>query len=340
MPKLTGVLQMCTSDSALKQVDAIRNTLANLNDEGKPFHTMTQVRFFRNHRNIRFFGAIHEELRVNSGIPVGMDAMEITILHTGYQQSIYRGTDKLDRNISMIRNEIVKNPGSYQLKAYLADALYEKGDNDSREEALMVYKEVADSEEKVHGMLSRNAFSKVIATHIVNGDLIAAEEYSQRALKTMPEYIDFYVFLNEIQYKTERYSDAWKSIRTAEELFEKYALSQPNALVNNPFHLFYALCVTAVKLEDAQNAVKYATLALKEDKTRVDVLGPLLAALKNFGNTDDLEILAFLEKLYDFNSPKDKVFLARVANSLVLLGLRDLIMSRITQEERAMMSGE
>jgi len=338
VPKLVEILKMCSNDVKFKHYDFIRTPLANLDDEGKPFHTMTQVRFIRNNRNIFYSGSIHESLNIESKNSEILELDNVTILHTGYQQSVYKGTDKLDRNIEMISREVEKDPDNMQLKAYLADSIYEKPDEESKKKALAIYKEVTDSEQIVHAMLGRNAFIKIISSYILSGDIVIAEEYTHRAIERMPEYIDFYALLNEIQFKTGRYSDAWDSIRMAEALFEKYGATQSNTIIDKPSLLFRALCLCAVKLEDAENAVKYATLALREDKMQVDLLGPLLGVLKHFSNTPDIEVLGFLEKLYDFENMHDKVFLARVANSLELLDLRDMIMARITPEEVAFMS--
>ena len=338
MPKLMEMLKLFTNDSEYKRYNIIRTSLVNVNDEGKPFHTMTQNRFIRNNCGIEYVGAIHEMLTSRQKAPELIEATEITILHSGYSQSVYKETDKLDRNIEMIRREVKQHPENLEMKAYLADSLDVRPDEESKNESLELYREVADSDIIVHSMLGRNAFMKVIANFIVEGDLHNAEKYVRRAIERLPEYMDFYALKNEILYKTERYTEAWESIRTCEKLFEQYGATQPNGLIEKPVKLFTAMYLTAVQLNDAQNAVKYATLALKEDKMQAGTLGPLLMALKHFGNATDNEIFGFLEGLYDFNEMRDKVFLARVANSVELLDIRDRIMERITPEERAYMA--
>jgi len=336
-PKLMEYLQLCTNNSSFAHIDVLRSQLVNLDDEGKPFHAMTHIRFIRNHRNIHYTGAIHEALTADAEQLEMLEMPDVTILHTGYQRNVYESTDKLDRNIEMIRRELEKNPGLMN-KAYLADSLIEKTDDASKAEALMLYKEIADSDERIPDMLERNAFLRTVAVFLDAGEMVNAELYTRKALELMPDFIDFNMLMNEILYKIGRYAEAWESIKTAEELFEKHALHQPNAVINEPVQLFNALCLTAVKLDDTQNAVKYATLVLKEDKMRPHTLGPLLMTLKRFGNTEDDEILAFIEKLYDFGNPRDKVFLARVANSVELFGLRDMVLARITSEERMAMA--
>ena len=338
MPKLMDMLHIFMNDSGFRKFNIIRTSLVNLDDEGKPFHTMTQNRFIRNNCGIQYTGAIHESLTSVLKEPELIEALEISVLHTGYQQSVYMETDKLDRNISMIRREIEQNPNNLEMKAYLADSLDVRKDETSQKESLSLYKEVADSSQVVHGMLGRNAFVKVVSNFILKGDLDNAEKYILRAIERQPEYMDFYALKNEIMFKTGRYAEAWESIKTCEELFEKYGAIQSNAIVEEPVKLFAALYLTAVKMEDPENAVKYATLALKEDKMQEGTLGPLMMTLKHFGNTPDLEIMEFLEKLYDFDNMRDKVFLARVANAVELFDLRNMIMARITPEEVAYMS--
>ena len=337
MPKVIETLQLYTNNADYKGYDFIRMSLVNLNDEGKPFHTMTQSRFFRNNRNIYYTGAIHENLNIDSKDSKIADLTEISILHTGYQQSVYKETGKLNRNVEMIAREVERAPEDMQLKAYLADSLFEMPDEESKKAAIDIYKQVVDSEQSIHHMLGRNAFIKVISSCILDGNLDIAERYAHRAIEKIPDCIDFHSLLNEIEYKTGRYAEAWRSIRMAETLFEKYGATQPNTIIGDPSTLFRALCLSAVKLEDAENAVKYATLALREDRMQPELLGPLLGTLKQYSNAPDIEIIQLLEKLYDFSNPRDKVFLARVANSIELFSLRDMIMARITPEEVAYM---
>ena len=335
---LMDMLRTLTNDSGFLHYNIIRTSLVNLDDQGKPFHTMSQNRFIRNHCGIYYVGAIHESLASRLKTPELIETNEISILHTGYQQSVYNETDKLDRNIGMIRREIEQHPENLEMKAYLADSLDVRGDEDSKREAFELYKEVTDSDGEVHSMLGRNAFMRIVSGFIVDKEFEDAEKYARRAIVRMPEYMDFYLLLSEIQYKTDRYTEAWESIKTAEGLFEKYGASQPNTIIGNPIKLFNAVYLTAIKLEDSQNAIKYAALALKEDKMQAGTLGPMIYTLKNYDNASDMEILGLLEKIYDFNDMRDKVFLARIANSVELIDLRDIIMSRITPEERAFMA--
>jgi len=96
----------------------IENTLNDNSYNASIKHRYTRI--FRNDRRIRFTGKIHEQVRSSieeSGYSI-FDS-DIRIFHSGYSEI---SEQKLERNISMLRQEVSSNPGDPWYKYHLAES--------------------------------------------------------------------------------------------------------------------------------------------------------------------------------------------------------------------------
>lgn len=94
-------------------------------------HYMT--RLFPRHPDLRFVGAIHEELRPASPTlgTIVMQAPMVRLLHYGYEPEVYRARGKDERNMRLLEQELEQNPDSarlmyYVLQQHVAQRRYEQ----------------------------------------------------------------------------------------------------------------------------------------------------------------------------------------------------------------------
>lgn len=107
-----------------------------------PVMTHRYTRIFRNKKNIRYVGRIHEQIRPsieNSGYKV--IESDITIIHTGYQNT---NKDKLLRNLKLLELEVSESPNDKWLKYHLGETHFSIG---NFEQAYEIYQNCVDSEE-------------------------------------------------------------------------------------------------------------------------------------------------------------------------------------------------
>jgi len=298
---------------------AINCPWVQLDDQGKPFGIDEQVRLFRNVPSVRYVGKIHEKLSLEVANVVR--AENISIMHTGYSRAAYTDTDKAERNVEMIRAEIVGRPDELDLKVYLADALRGKAREDGPEkgavseaEAEALYAQVAGSNGPVDPMLNKKAHMYTVEKHIVYGEnLWESERLCERALAVFPGDMDFEYYLARIMNKKGNFQKAREILEKCEgKLVDAAAIYKSDLLSVKPMLMYEEMLYASQGLDDTAGAIKYATMVLMEDKTNKEILSPYIATLLNHGTSED-EVIELFGKMYDMGDPNDLLVIARAA---------------------------
>jgi hypothetical protein len=144
------------------------------------------------------------------------------------------------------------------------------------------------------------------------------------------------------------YGEAWTQYLKCEELLKAQHLSTSFHITSNPRELFFNMLKTAQKQEDKGKVIRCATLLLKEDRYQEGILIPFLRDLKSAGTEEgtkaaegaDERIFRILERLYDMNRLKDKLFLLRCAKDAGNAGLSVMLLGSVTPEEWAWIRAE
>ena len=84
-------------------------------------------RIFKKNANLKYFGNVHEELRVvkkdGYEIPFNL-SLDISIMHDGYTHEVLTEKNKLNRNLELLKKMLVKEPENFRwLFFYLRDGL-------------------------------------------------------------------------------------------------------------------------------------------------------------------------------------------------------------------------
>lgn len=103
----------------------IINYLGNDDEGATSEHLYTRI--FRNHRDIRYKGSIHEQIADSIEL-LGLELIQsnIEIYHYGY---IKASDDKISRNREMLMKELEKNPDDSWLMFHLAETEFSGGRN-------------------------------------------------------------------------------------------------------------------------------------------------------------------------------------------------------------------
>jgi len=318
--EMMAALKKIHSEPKLRdQTLAVNCTWVQLDDKGMPFGIDEQTRLFRNVPSVRYVGKIHERLSLVRENVVRSD--KFSIMHTGYSRTAYTETDKAERNISMLRKELEQRPDELDLKVYLADSLRAKAREDGPElgkvseaEAAVLYAAVAASDGIAESTLYKKAHMYTIEWSLANGRSVPeCEALCVRALSKFPGDLDLeYYYARVLRNKGDLHR-AWELLQKCEaKLLKTTALHESDLVSTKPLVLFVEMVYTAEGLGDVAGTIKYATMVLMEDKTITEILGPFIATLLKH-NTPDDDVIALLMKIYDFNDPKDMIFIARAA---------------------------
>jgi glycosyltransferase involved in cell wall biosynthesis len=289
--------------------------IVNLTDDGQAGSVLSQERAFRNPA-FKYVGAIHEHLIPVKAHTAHLQVVcnDINIFHTGYTFAAYSATHKLDRNVEMLRRELDSKPDDPDAMAYLADSLLVRNRSASdRAEAKRLYTASLLGEKPMHGGVKLNSYSKFLQLcRKIDPDLYyrAAEQ----AVNDFPGVGTFNLYYGTILYSKGDYDRAWEYLRKAEDFLKGRDVMNTQDMLYQAFTLFEHLLKCAEARNDRQAMIKYAVLVLREDKSQLGVLGPLIEMFRQSGAGDGA-ILDVLRKIYDFKNPRDVITAAKGAEA-------------------------
>ncbi|MEG2350340.1 MAG: hypothetical protein RSB57_07515, partial [Hungatella sp.] len=319
----------------------IRSAMLCLQDDGTVLGSYVQDRIFRNMNRLRYHNRIHEALGLPKGAHDSMifyDAIDqLTIIHTGYADRVYRETDKAERNIRLLQMDLQEDPNNVMLLYYLGDSLNSSG---RREEADVVYYRAVEL--------------GIEHMHQNTGSLILYHLMANLYLRNNPEeetqLLNLY---NQAQHLEKGFPDfnyimgLWFERRGEWEQVSVYFeqalldLDSYDGLcplnISGGLHQVYAMLAFASMNGQINQAaaVKYAIMSLRLEKYQGDCLKILLFLLKDDPGEDAQAsgTLRILRGLYDFNLLKDKLVIHRCAQVAGFSNLADQIQQLLTDEE-------
>ena len=305
---------------------ALNCNLINVDDNGKAMSIYDAMRIFKNDQSIRYEGRIHERLTVNSENVVWSD--ELSVIHTGYSESSMKETNKIDRNIKLLRKAIALDENNLALKVYLADSLKMKEDKESQEEAEGYFAEAIEHGiDKIFYKLRVKAYIHFMNKYVNDPTKHEkCEELCNRALSEFPGSLDFKYFLASLMNYRGDYREVWDMLRVEEEQFSSGKSTGISHHVQaDPTMLYSQLLLAAQGLGNMDEVIKYAKLILGTDKTRQDVLSPLIALMLGQDGSGEA-LLNLLSEIYDMNDPNDLLIIARAAKTCGAIEFAGLIM--------------
>jgi len=314
------------------KISAVSCMLVNLDDTGRQMTRSGILRVFRNSPAIRFIGRIHEQITVGVNDIVHTD--EVAIYHTGYSESAHMDTGKAQRNIALLREEIVASPDNLDLKAYLANSLSMGTDKESQSEAENLFGEILGSKElgRVNKVLRIKMYIYLISKNMHDtGKLADCEGICRKALVAFPGSLDFEYFLAVVLSRKGEYDMAWELLTGCEaKLISGAGIDDSIMIPADPVILLSQMILTAKNMGDIENVVLYSTHVLTLDKTRMSVLSPCIATLLHYGVSED-ESIELLSNIYDFSDSDDARFVADAATNCGAAGFaeRIILMSRL-----------
>jgi glycosyltransferase involved in cell wall biosynthesis len=289
--------------------------IVNLKDDGQAGSVVPQERVFSNPA-FKYVGAIHEHLApVKAGVNyVPVRCNDINIFHTGYTTAAYTETNKLERNIEMLRHELELKPDDPDAMAYLADALLVR--NSSRSdlrEARQLYTQSLLGEKSMSGSIKMNSYPKFLLLSRKT-DLDLFYRVAEHAVNDFPTIGTFNLNYGVALYLKGDYDRSWEYLRKAEDFLKSNNVMVVQDMLYHTVMLFAYLLKCAEARNDKQAMIRYAVLTLREDKSQIGVLGPLIGMFQQNG-TDDDAILDVLGKIYNFENPKDVITAAQGAEA-------------------------
>ena len=313
-----GVMAAIDDDS---EAEAVRVTIVNVDEDDnmREMQRFMNVRVFRNRRNIRYVGAVHENVMVvddDAGDAKNVRAVDephrLLVTHTGYSSG--RMAAKTKRNFAMLKREIEANGGVPQPHhyRYLADSYIGMGEY---ENALDFAVKAIKLPVQAIGSSSDMYYDALICMEALDAPLVerlSLAEEARREYGGLPDYHAEAGMIYELMGEHER---ARENIERAEtvaangDLNDKHEASHYGDVRARALAM---LSMANVKLGDMQDGLKTATESLKENRYNEDALDAYADALAADGETGLAELLEKICGFFD-ETESDLVFLSRWA---------------------------
>ncbi|CAB1128035.1 Glycosyl transferase family 2 [Candidatus Hydrogenisulfobacillus filiaventi] len=112
--------------------DAYNLRVVSLADRSENISEALVSRLFRADPRIRYTGAIHEQI-IPSVTAAGLrlDVLNVRILHYGYLTQVVRARDKVQRNLSLLKALVRRQPGDAYARWQLAQTYLQAGEYDT-----------------------------------------------------------------------------------------------------------------------------------------------------------------------------------------------------------------
>jgi glycosyltransferase involved in cell wall biosynthesis len=322
----------------IEKPHAVRSLLVNLDDKGQIFSTGTQERIFCNIPTVRYQNRIHESLHKLDGRDlIIVDASkELVIYHTGYTRQTYNETNKLERNIRILRSELEEQPENYNALSYLGDSLFAMEIFDEAEQA---YLRVISNGNKVPSEARKEAaFSNYFKLKYLN-DSGCEKELSDIYKKAKaygcksPDLEYWYGFW---YYKNENKKNAAIYFEKALDMLDHYHGISFLDISSGLTEVYQMLFCAYREFGQISEMLRYGVLALRSDLYLMPILQEIICRLKNEEGVmpTGVSTLNFLMKLYNPLSLKNKMFLLKASNLADFPALADLVYEMFSEEEK------
>ena len=318
-----------------REINVIRTGLANLDEKGAAGVIAQQDRVFRNMKNLRYAGRIHEAMQLSGSraYPYLNASGELIIFHTGYTQEVYEETGKLERNISMLEKELEENPHNAATLAYLGDSYMTMKQFDKAKEyfhkAVSYGMENRDQGEDVKLHVLRSIIL-LLSLHAMESD--PAQEDAVRELHR--QYTEVY----SVYPDGDCFFGMWlyQNGQSALAKMREYDGNVP-LYMNGSLKLVYVqLADCCRQMGDDQETVRNCILSLGVDKYYTEPLVMLLGLLKaeageaaSAGGTWGL-----MSKLYNLTALKDQMAVLKGAKLTEFKALEERVYNAMPPQQR------
>ncbi len=271
------------------------------------------VRAFRGHNKIRFFGAIHEQPlnKDNTLYAADITDYSLVIYHTGYSSVLL--PEKVNRNLEILKNEIANN-NITNLTYYYMSSIYNNLNNPEEsikyallalrypgfEKTIMAYQPYVFLIDNMLKLKDKYTFEEI-------------EKYINEAITRFSTHPEIWYVIGNARKEQGDYTAAIESYRKALECNRNFEL-----LLNNNFParldlVYFYLAELLQKTDEPVQALDYYVESLKVNKYSFDTVKGLYELIKN---QEPVDIILFLNSIYDKKNKNDLVFLNTVMADL------------------------
>jgi len=266
-------------------------------------------RLFRNRRDYRFRGAIHEQivdviLEKNKKARYQI-AEDLVIYHYGYLDRQIQEKDKKNRNLALLRQELVQDPDNRLLRYHYGVELYR---------AERYLDAVAELLKAADGIDPQTIYLPKLLRYLVLAYYAAqmpaqALEIVQLGLNLFPDYADLYYYGGLINCEQKNYGQAYEFFQKALAMPEQPAYYASFSGVRG-FRCAYQLGQLAEIFLDEEKALHYYITSLQDNPAFTPALEAITRLLKPREEPEYAR--SCLEQLFEFCTPQANLLIGQI----------------------------
>lgn len=261
------------------------------------------LRVFKNDKNIRYKGKIHEvPYKNNDFVYSYIDKNdELEIYHTGYGSEFSKF--KFERNLELLEQEINDGTANDRTYFHLSDCYL--GVN--KPELCIKYSRLyLQTQKEAFGFNSRIYSNLIESMMQIKEEKTKIFDEIKNSIDKFPCHPEFYRLLGRYYYEIEGYEKALISFEKAIELNDKYNNVEVNTFPNQLFSVYFTIGIIYEYKNNYVKATEFFINSLLKRKNNYVVFEKLIAVLSR-EKTED--ILWVLKTIYNENDEEDIKFI-------------------------------
>jgi len=266
-------------------------------------------RLFRNRKDYRFRGAIHEQIAdvilEKNNKAVYRIAEEIVIIHYGYLDRQIDEKDKKNRNLRIIQKELEENPENRLLRYHYGVELF-------RAER---YREAAEELTRAaNGIDPGTIYLPKLLRYIVMSHKAAGQpdnvlDVARLGLQLFPDYADLYYYAGLVYLGLKQYGKAYESFQKAVSMPEQPAQYASFGGVRG-FRSYYHLGQIAEAFLNYEEALRFYIASLHDNQGFTPALENIVRILKPRENSAYTK--ECLAKAFEFCTPQANLMMGEI----------------------------
>ncbi len=341
-----GVIKKCIKDiNGNRNIDGILSELINIDKDKNIIGIVKNVspRIFRKKRNIRYQKPIHEVLsdckredgRFISSLADKSETLKI--LHTGYDKGVVCEKNKNERNISMLKKELEKNPEDSQLNLYISKSYYMDGAYaEGLQYAQQALKYVDENKElDYYPVIYRNILNCMACLEKPYDEL---KEVFEEAVGKYAFYPDYYRIMGLVDMRLGRMEKAIEMLEKSICYCKNYNSYSESLAFGQIDKVYSELLNAYIVIDNKLKIVEISVALLNAEKYNYEILSVLIKTLLTSENEES--IIVFLAKLYDYTKFRDKIYLLKASEHCENKKMISYFNSILSEEERKAIVGD
>ncbi len=306
--KMIHSIKLCNEKT---DVDTITCLMIHIDEErNEVIGKNPIIRIFRNNRNIRYSGRIHEVLTKKDSDLISIFVEDLVIIHTGYSKAALR--EKLARNLKNLLEEVKYGKSDAMTYYYICGCHAGLGNGQAAiKYANLAFESEIKNNKEIDNSISYKLYIIILKSMIEMGNkysISQVREVLDKAKKRYWNHPEIVRYEAITLLKEKRIREALETFLLTIELNNKMSTHE-----NNDFQTYYMETLNTIGslfayLNQEEKAIEYFLMVLKQNKFYEE---SLLRMLRLLLKENDEEIISFLNSIYNINSFDDIKFLIK-----------------------------